>query len=88
MSFGLTFINEKRDYRGKERLGFNVNRSSRLQMFFKINVLKNFANFYSLKTPLLKYLFNKVAWPDDLLKRCFLVKFTNSSKTCFFTEHL
>ena len=69
----------------KERLGFDVNRSSRLQMFFKKSILKNFANFHSLKTPVLESLFNKVAWPQALLKSCFLVKFTKSSRTCFFT---
>ena len=69
-------------------------RSSRSQMFFKIDVLKNFASFtgkhrcYSLS--LIKL---QVFRPATLLKRdsntgAFSVKFVNFLRTPFFAEHL
>ena len=45
-------------------------RSSNLQIFFKIGVLKNFAKFYK-KTPVLMFFFNKVA---DLKTHKFIKK--------------
>ena len=67
-------------------------RSSRSQMFFKIDVLKNFANFTGkhLCWSLLKvaglqtYTFSK----KRLQHRRFPVKFAKFLRTPFFTEHL
>ena len=67
-------------------------KSSRLQMLFKIVVLKYFANFTG----------KQLCWSLFLMKlpqvcnfskkrsqhRCFPVKFTKTFKTTFFTEHL
>ena len=56
-------------------------RSSLPQMFFQIDVLKNFANFtekhqcWSLASNFIK-------------NRCFPMKFANFLRTPFFTEHL
>ena len=47
----------------------DVIRSSRLQMFFKISILKKFLKLYS-KTSVVEFLFNKVA----TLKGCNFVK--------------
>ena len=69
-------------------------RRSRSQMFFKIDVLKNFAN-YTGKHPCWS-LFNKVEGlkacnfiiKKRLQHRCFPVKFVKFVKTLFFIEHL
>ena len=68
-------------------------RSSRLQMFFKIGVLKSFANFTGKY--LCRSLFLKNLQAEDLQlhkKRlqhsCFLVKFSKFLRTPFLTEHL
>ena len=56
-------------------------KSSHLQMFFKIGVLKNFANFTG----------KHLCWGFiliDLLYRCFPVKFVKFLRAPFFTEHL
>ena len=55
---------------------FNIFRISHSQIFFKIDVLKNFTN-------LLEPLFNKVAG-----LRCSPVKYAKVLRTAFFTEHL
>ena len=51
-------------------------RSSRLQIFFKIGVLKNFAKFHR-ETPVLKSLFHK----KRLQHWCFPVRFAKFLKT-------
>ena len=53
-------------------------RSSRSQMFFKIPVLKDFANSTG-KHP---------SWNQRLQHACFPVKFLKCLKALFFTEHL
>ena len=67
--------------------------SSRSQMFFKIGILKTFANFTGKQ--LCWSLFNKVAglkaWnviKNKLQQRCFSVKFAKFLRTPLFTEHL
>ena len=62
--------------------------SCRSHMFFKIGVLKNFANF--TETPMLESLLNKVAvleaWnfiKKRLQHRCFLVNFAKFLRTSF-----
>ena len=69
-------------------------RSSRSQMFFKIDALKNFANFTG-KHLCWSLFFNKVSFERSatLLKkrlqhRCFPVKFAKYLRASFFTEHL
>ena len=69
--------------------GRAVFRSSRSQMFFKIGVLKSFANLHR-KTPVLESLFKKVAdlkvcnfIIKRLQYRCFPVKFV---KYCFWLQ--
>ena len=69
-----------------------TNRSSLPQMFFKINVLKNFCRFHR-KTLLLVSLTKLQTWACNLIKkrfqcRGFLVKFENFLGTLSFTEHL
>ena len=54
-------------------------RSSRLQMFFKIGVLKNFAIF----TSALEILSNKVAGLKDCRLRCFPVNIAKFLRTPF-----
>ena len=57
------------------------NRSSLLQMFFKRDVLKNFANFTG----------KHQCWClvcNFITNRCFPVKFANFLRTPVFTEHL
>ena len=65
----------------------NIVRSSRLQMFFKISVLK--------KTSVAEFLFNKVTAlkarnfiKKKLQHRCFPVNIAKFLRTTFFTEHL
>ena len=66
---------------------FNTDRSSRLQMFFKIGVLKNFSNFTGKQLVL--------EFKKGLQHRCFPVKFAeflkapflqNTSGDCFCTD--
>ena len=71
-----------------------INCSNRSQMFLKIGVLKNLANFTG-KHLCWSLFFNKVAGlrPATLLKkrlqhRCFPVKFAKFLRTPFFTEYL
>ena len=55
------------------------------QMFFKIGVRKNFANFTG-KKPLLESLFNKVAETPTQVFSCEITKiFKNTSGGCFCT---
>ena len=70
----------------------NFVRSSRSQMFFKIDVLKNFANLPG-KKPVLESFLNKVAVlkvcsfiKKRLQHRCFSVKFHKFLRAPFFTK--
>ena len=68
-------------------------RSSRLQMFFKISVLKNFANFTGKHLRWSIFLIKLQALACNVIKkrpqhRCFPVKFEKFLKTPLFTEHL
>ena len=72
----------------------DVIRSSRLQMFFKISILKKFLKLYS-KTSVVEFLFNKVATlkgcnfvKKKLRHTCFPVNIAKFLRTSFFTEHL
>ena len=64
-------------------LSVDCYRSIRSLMFFKIGVLKNFANFPG-KTFVLESLLNK----KRLRHRWFLVEFAKFLRTLFLTEHL
>ena len=71
-----------------------IYRSSRLEVFCRKGVLRNFAKFTG-KHLCQKLFFNKVAGlrPSTLLKkglwdRCFPVNFVKFLRTPFFTEHL
>ena len=70
----------------------NSSRSSRLQMFFKIVVLKSFANFTGKH--LCWSLFKNLQAEDlqlhkkSLQHRCFLVKTAKFLRKVFLTEHL
>ena len=68
----------------------SVDGPGRWQMFFKIYVLKTFANFMG-KTPVFEPLFIQVKDPQDcsfikrnIQHRCFLVKFAKLLRTPFF----
>ena len=72
---------------------YNENIEQSFVMFFKISVLKNFANF--TRKQLLEFLFNKVSRPKvcNLIKnrlqdKCFPIKFANFLSTPLFTEQL
>ena len=58
----------------------------RLQMFFKIGILKNVWKFHR-KTPVLQFLFIKVC-NFRLQHRYFPMKFANFLRAPFFAEHL
>ena len=64
-------------------------KNRRLQMFLKIDILKNFAIFTEKKY-VLKSLYNKVAGPATFLNRnrCFPVNVAKVLRTAFFIEHL
>ena len=72
----------------------NLHSSSCTQMFFKIDVLKNFAMFVG-KHLCWSFFFNNVAGPQGcnfikkrLRHRCFPVNVAKFLRTRFFTEHL
>ena len=71
-----------------------TSRSSRLQMFFKIGVLKNCANFTGKHLCWSLFLKNSCSLKacnfiiKRLQHRCFTVRFTKFLKTHSFTEHL
>ena len=66
------------------------NRSSHSQIFFKVNVLKNFANFTGkhLCWSLFFFLTTCNFIKDRLQHRCFPVKFLKFLRTPFYIEHL
>ena len=64
-----------------------TNRSSLLQMLFKIDVLKNFTYFTGKHLCWSLFLINLQAW-RRLQHRCFPVKFATFLKTPSFTEDL
>ena len=71
----------------------NTSRSSRLQMFFKIGVLRSVANFTGKHLCSSLFLKNFQAGGLQLRKKrlqhsCFPVKFAKSLRTPFLTEHL
>ena len=71
----------------------NTSRSSRLQMFFKIGVLRSVANFTGKHLCSSLFLKNFQAGGLQLHKKrlqhsCFPVKFAKSLRTPFLTEHL
>ena len=65
-------------------------RSNRLQMFFKMDVLKIFANFTGKHLCWILFLIKLHALrpPERLQHRSFPVKFANFLRTAFSTEHL
>ena len=71
---------------------YNTSRSSRLQMFFKIGVLKNFANFRGKHLCWSVFLRKVQAMPAASWKgfqhRCFPVKFAKCLRKAFLTEYL
>ena len=56
------------------------------QMFFKIDVLKNFANFTGKHQCWSLFLVNFIK--KRLQHKCFPVKYANLLRTPFFTKHL
>ena len=71
----------------------NTSRSSRLQIFLKIGILKSFANFTGKHLYWSPFLRNLQAAGLQLHKkriqhRCFPVKFAKFFRTLFLTEHL
>ena len=64
---------------------FKSEAAGHLQMFFKIGVIKNLADFTNkILYPMLESLFSKVAG----LNRCFPKKLAKFLRTPFSTEHL
>ena len=76
-----------------KKIFLDLTRSRRSQMFFKIGVLKNFANYTGEYLCWSLFLIKlQPLRPTTLLKRdfstgCFLVKFAKFLKTPFFTYH-
>ena len=56
------------------------------QMFFKIDVLKNFANFTGKHQCWSLFLVNFIK--KRLQHKCFPVKYANFLRTTFFTKHI
>ena len=67
---------------------FDSFRTSRLQKFFKISVLKRIINFTGIQMCVLESLYNMVAGLKALQHSCFPAKLTKFFRKTFFTEYL
>ena len=72
----------------RKTLWLSFVRSCRSQMFFKIDALKNFANFTVKNLCWSLYLIKLQPKGLQLQHRCFPVKFHKFLRAPFFTEHL